>query len=573
VKKASKRIPESERTVKSKFHETHQSVKAKTHRILLTRKGKVLAIVLGIILVAAILTAIPVTRYAILGKVIRKDVTVSVIDSKTKRPVSEVSVTVGGVSVQTDKDGVATLSAPVNDAGIDIVKQYYETTHQAFVVPVFSAPTDVVVELNAQGRQVLVLITDAITKKPVADVTIDSSGTKAISNESGIATMILPPEEERWSASITRDGYNKVTTELVDNSGDTNEVAMVPMGSIVYLSKATGKINVIRANLDGSGAKVIVRGTGNEGDYNTSLLASRDWRYAALQATRENDESAIYLVDVEKGSLTLIDQIDSDDGELSLVGWSGHNFVYQVSRYNLKDWKSKHTSFKAYNADSRILSVLDDSTAERNGRFDYGYEYFQSPYLLSDELVYLSDWYQGPTAAKKYPILVSLQVSTRTEKVVKKFDGATSAQQKLYGPEDLYLRIGGKGSSKPTFYEYEDGVVKTVSEITDSTFYDQYPTYLISPSGGKAFWYEERDGKNVLLLTDLDTNNSRILSAKSEYLPYAWYGDDDQYVLLSKDGSELYIADANTSIDEPLKITDYHRARAYNGYGYGYGGQ
>ena len=94
-----------------------------------------------------------------------------------------------------------------------------------------------------------------------------------------------------------------------------------------------------------------------------------------------------------------------------------------------------------------------------------------------------------------------------------------------------------------------------------------------SPNGKTNFWSEERDGKNVLFIGDADAENSKEIATLSEYVPYGWFTDD--YVLVSKNGSELYIMgrDGIKPGDVPTKISDYHRP-SYNftGYGKGYGG-
>jgi hypothetical protein len=81
-----------------------------------------------------------------------------------------------------------------------------------------------------------------------------------------------------------------------------------------------------------------------------------------------------------------------------------------------------------------------------------------------------------------------------------------------------------------------------------------------------------KDGKNTLFIGDNDGKNQKQIASLSDYTPYGWYGDNDQYVLLTKNGSELYIATPDT-INNPQKVTDYYRSQIINGYGAGYGGQ
>ena len=90
---------------------THLKYQTKFHipNLLRTKKRKIIAIIIGFILILVIFLTIPFTRYAILGLVVKKDVTITVIDSTTKQPVSNALVRIGSIPKQTDKNGVAKL--------------------------------------------------------------------------------------------------------------------------------------------------------------------------------------------------------------------------------------------------------------------------------------------------------------------------------------------------------------------------------------------------------------------------------------------------------------------------------
>jgi hypothetical protein len=75
--------------------------------------------------------------------------------------------------------------------------------------------------------------------------------------------------------------------------------------------------------------------------------------------------------------------------------------------------------------------------------------------------------------------------------------------------------------------------------MTDEKFNKSYPTFLISPTGDNTFWYEARDGKNSLFVGDSRGDKGNEVATLSEYTPYGWYSDG--YILVSKNGSELYI--------------------------------
>jgi len=150
--------------------------------------------------------------------------------------------------------------------------------------------------------------------------------------------------------------------------------------------------------------------------------------------------------------------------------------------------------------------------------------------------------------------------------MVKLYCVPTDVYTTLAQPQEVYYQVSFN-SSPVEYYEYEKGTFKQTNKPTDNK---SYPTFLLSPSGKKTFWFESRDGKNTLFLGDADAENEKELASGSDLTPYGWYGDD--YLLLSKSSSELYIR--STDADSPvLKVTDYHKPD-YNfaGYGYGYGG-
>lgn len=73
-------------------------------------RHKKISIPATIIALLLVLLAIPVTRYQLLGLVIKKDYSVTVLDSKTNKPISSVDVSLGGKTAKTDQSGKATVS-------------------------------------------------------------------------------------------------------------------------------------------------------------------------------------------------------------------------------------------------------------------------------------------------------------------------------------------------------------------------------------------------------------------------------------------------------------------------------
>lgn len=549
---------------------------------------KKLTIPLTVLLVVGLLLAIPVSRYALLGTVIKKDFTATVLDAKTNQPVSSVELHLNGQTAKTDQAGIAKFtSVKVGPHELTATKKYYTDAVAQAVVPVTGSGGSTELKMTPTGRQVKVMVTNKITGAGLKDASVNAADTEAKTDDKGEATIVLPADKETLEATVTAEGYNKLTATVsvveADKVADKNKFAVTPSGKIYFLSKRTGKINVMKSDLDGANAAVVLEATGNEDDGDTILLASQDWKYLALKSRRSGTDkpASLYLIDTANGDK--LTTMDEGDASFTMTGWSGHNFVYQVQRDKVQLWQPNKYSLKGYDADSSKINVLDNSAGEGTGGYayygtDYRSEYFSSIILVGDQVSYTKSWISGqylagsqPLAGKQHGIYL-VGVGGQNKKLVKGFDATTtsSLEGKLYEPGEVYYRV--YAGDKAEFYELENGTVSTKGDLT-AAFNSFYPTYLASPSNDKTFWAEPRDGKNTLFVGDAKGDNTTTVSQLSEFAAYGWF--TQEYVLLSKNSSELYIAGASEFKDAnvPVKITDYHKPNTtFYGYGGGYGG-
>jgi hypothetical protein len=542
-----------------------------------TKKGKVILGASLLLVILAILYAIPATRYGIVGTFVKKDVHVVVKDASTAKPVSKATVAINGQEAVTDGDGKATIQqVPVGEYTLSVTKNYYKNSEAAYTVPIFESPSEDTQQIVATGRQVGVVVTNKITGAPVARAVVSVNDTSATTDSKGMATIVLPADKKTLTGTVTLDGYNQVTATItIADTIDANKVALTPTGTLFYLSKQTGVINVMKSDLDGSNAKVVVEGTGNEIDSSTLLLAARDWKYLVLSAKRDSTKVAqLYLVDAATGKLSVIDE---GDASFQLVGWSGHRFIYQVNRNDKKPWDDKQQSLKSFDAETGKITTLDETVGSGTSYETLQAEYISSTYILEGKIVYAKTWGIGSLAPKdKMSAIMSVNPDGGNKQRVKEFPAPAqyiSIEGKLYEPQAVYFRVSIDGGVS-SYYEYEDGSVNPATSNDDKFYNSFYPTYLVSPTGKKTLWYEPRDGKNALFIGDKDAKNANEIAQQSDYVVYGWYSDD--YVLLSKNESELYIVPAGKKITDvtPLKVTNYHKPTVkLPGYGYGYGGQ
>lgn len=535
---------------------------------------------LTFVLLVGLLLGLPLTRYPILGTVIKKDLQLSVMDSTTSQPVTGATITVAGKTATTDNHGLAKLHLSVGKHAATVSKKYYKAYSASVFVGFSHRAQPARLSVVATGRQVPITVINKITSKPIENAEVKAAGSTAKTDKYGTAILVLPTTSTTESATVTLAGYNSlnVKVQVTDQVVTANSYKLVPAGQLYFLSNQSGKIDVVKTDLDGANRKTILAGTGSEDSNSTSLLASRDWKYLALLTKRSTATPGIYLIDTSTDKVTNIDEGNSNTS-FTLVGWSGDTFVYQVSRSNVQNWQPNAQTLKSYDASAAKLYSIDQTQGEGTSLYDYGFNSFSTVSILDNELVYTKNWYSSSSFPShltgKNVSLFSVKPDGSAKKTIKDFAIPASSQYNyyvglsLYQPYGLYVQAPN-GDNTNTYYEYEEGKLTPKTDLTDDAFNKAYPTFLISPTNKQTLWSDQRDGKNALFVGNATAGSPKQIASLSEYTPYGWYSDD--YLLVTKSGSELYIM-ASDGSKTPLKVTDYYKPQlSYRGYGGGYGG-
>jgi hypothetical protein len=550
------------------------------------KTNKKQSVPLSLLLLLVVLAAIPMSRYALAGMVLKNNFSALITDSTTGTPVSGADVNLGSVHGLTDANGKVTLkNVSVGQQQLVIVKKYYSDKSADVLVPISKQKSVSKFQMAAIGRQVKINVKDAINHEILADTNIKVAGVSAKTDKTGSAIVVLPAGTSSEKATVSLDGYNNSdVTVLVDNKTiKENNFNLTPSGKVYFLSKLSGKIDVVKTNLDGTSRQTILAGTGKEDSNNTVLLASRDWKYLALLSKREGGKNPkLYLIETSTDKLTTIDE---GDISISLVGWSDNNFIYQISRNSVNYWEAKRQAIKSYNAQNKQVVTLDQTDAiispnSGNPPAGFAYEQFGSNYIFGNTLAYTKQWYKSGWAYYDQSIiggkssgLFSIKSDGTSRKSLKTID-ANSVSYITFQfsePDEAYLTIN-KNDNTISYAIYNGSGVSDVSADKIPSE-NQYETYLASPSGDQTFWSESRDGKNTLCIGDDKGGNGKQIASLADYKPYGWF--TDKYLLVSKNSSELYIIPKSgiTEKTPPLKITDYHKSvQNFYGYGGGYGG-
>lgn len=532
-----------------------------------------------IVIILVILSAIPFTRYALAGTVLKQSFTVKVLDQETQKPVTSADVTLAGKTVKTDNKGQAALKVKVGPSKLSIQKKYYEDASRDVTVPILKQKDVAVLKVKATGRQVSVTVSNAISGKPVPNAKVTALGTEAKTGKDGVAVLVLPADKQTVEATLSAPNFNTTkSTVKVTASPKLNVLNLTPAGKVYFLSNRDGNIDVVKTNLDGTDRQMVLAGTGKEDRYQTVLLASRDWKYLALYSKRDGGEKPkLFLINTSTDRLTTMDEGDAD---FELIGWSDHRFLYKVTR-NKQLWEPNREALKSFNAEDGHITTLDQSGAEYDGAI-YIYEFFHGYNIVDGKLIYATTWRSNvfqnlyyynliPKQPRKMDSIRVVGVDGKDKKDLKTFDNTSNPNidARLYEPKSVEFAFSILKDYE--FYEYEGGGLKQIQTTIEKFYNTPYPTHLQSPSGSKTLWSESRDGKNTIFVGDDEGKGEQSVAAIEGSQVFGWFTDD--YVLVSKKGSELYILPSTAGSNKSLKITDYYKPDySISGYGGGYGG-
>lgn len=521
-------------------------------------KRKKLTVPATALLFIAVIAGIPYTRYAAAGVVMKQDFALRVIDSTTGSPVSDAAVSAGSITAMTDGDGRAVLKGlPVGTRSITVAKKHYKDSRSSFLVPIFDQKTAPSIKLDATGRLVTVRVVNYVNQKPLAKVSIKVSDIEATSDKDGQALLVLPAGAATQSASLQLEGYltSNVEVAVTGRPDETlNTFSLVPSGQVYFMSKRTGKLDLMKANIDGTDAKVVLAGTGHEQDYRTSMVPSPNLEYVALQTRRSPADQTpqLYIVSSE-GSIRAL---DGGSNEFYVHGWSGSNLIYTVTNNNAANWQTGKHKLKSYDTASEKVMMLDQSAGTdevNNAGESYGLVA-----VYGSLVTYAKNWvgyHYGTDLSGKQHSLHTISSTGQNHKLVSTYEAEkySHIQYRQRSPNSFYFYLYGEGQ-QDSYFEYVTGSQPKQADLDQEKFYESFPSHVLSPNGQKTVWSDVRDGKDVILIGDSGGNNSSSIASLEEYAVYGWMGND--YILISKKNSELYIMD--TSGSAPVKITDYH---------------
>lgn len=531
-----------------------------------------------VLLVAIVLLAVPVTRYAMTSWFWKESMTVTVTDDTTKRPVTDAAVSIAGVESKTNANGQAHVDGvPVGWHELRIEKKHYKSSIQTVEVPWFAKGKKYAVDFQATGRLSEITVVNRLSGAPVKAALVTVAKDKqATTDAEGKAQLILPINTQEITVTVHAEGY--VAATITIKQSNKNQLQLLPAGKLYFLSKQRGKLDVVQTNLDGSERKAIVEGTGHE-DEQTALAVSADWKYLLLKAKRSaNKPAGLYLFDTAKN---MLEPIEEAGVESILHGWAGHNFYYATAQADGSQMK-----FKSINATSRKQTIVEDAQEVKFGADIPYMQLVANVHITDNRVTYTKGWgipyrYLGEDYEQipkdKLIEIVTMTGDGGNKKVLKTFPSheLRSMRTKQTFPQTIQYKIEMLTEPNLQYGESSNGAYKAVAN--GDQFGDEEakpPVYLMSPNGSQSLWTESRNNSNVIVMGDKNGQNKKEITNRGEFRAYGWFTDD--YVVLQKANNELYIATFAQlqAGHEPLRVGEYFKPENVSpSYGHGYGGQ
>lgn len=513
-----------------------------------TKKGRITAGAVAAVLVASGTVAATDMRYAAVGLVYHNHTTMTVTDSVTHQPLPGAMVSLGGQSAVTDRDGKAELAdLNLGHSTLSVTKKAYKTLERAQLVPIGRLDIPAV-RLESAGVALAFTVTDKISGQPVDGAEVSVGDIKAMSEDGQGRIVLLPESSQSVTAKVTKDGYLEGELKLdLKKTNQTYAVSLVPAGKVYYLSNRTGRLDLYSSNLDGSGATVVLPGTGSENTETGILPSIKNPDLLALVSTREGrrNSSGALLSDlfIFNANMRDLKKIEEDVPFYRYRAWVGDTLVYEQGNdcINIKSFRPSTQK------SNKLFACSTGRSANINAVYDEALLYsVQSPGDLNLQGLYAVRNDGGNNRR------LNSDPVTNLARQVKDTISAVYYNYTLSKPE-VWTSINLENLS--------------ITKLDNGPSIQSYRSYVESPSEAYACFIEERDGKRELFLTDHDGNNERKLTSFGSASQFVqWYRD--QYIVFSStksDENALYVVSVKGG--QPQKVADFYRGnlRTYGG--------
>lgn len=491
---------------------------------------------IGLLVTLLLLAAIPPSRYFFLNIAgVRAGARLVVVDDSTQQPLKNVRIQLGGQSGETDSEGNVTLErVKLGSSELLVEKRAFASIKRKVTVGWGSNPLGEF-KLQPVGVQYTFILSDFLSGKPVAKAEATSGEASAVADEQGKIVLTVDKDApEDAAVTVVAEQYREEKLKLPSDNKVEHAIKLAAARPHFFVSKRSGQYDVYKIDADGKNEKVVLKGTGSEGE-DMVLVPHPEQAVLAVVSTRGNvrNQDGFLL-----SSLTLVDL--HDDGQTVEVA--------QSERIQPLGWFGDRLAYL------QIAAGASGSNPRRNLLLSYQYpdgdrkelaasNYFNDVLAANGQIYYApSGAYQPPGAAKL--LRVSADGSGRRTILDREVWNMFRADY-----DGLNVSVG------QDWYDYTlgDSAAKKAKGPPANL---RSRTYTDGPDGQRSLWAEERDGKGTLLAYNLKDKKDDVIKAQSGLSgPFHWL-NDATIVYRIHTGLETADYALNLGGGDPVKIRD-----------------
>ncbi len=527
----------------SNLSNSTERAQSKPHKLL--RLRYVLAGVSAIIVIIAALLIIPPSRYSILGNFMTRHYTVQILSSAGHTPVVGARVTLGSRTSYSGKTGKVSFQVPVGHTHITISKLYYARISRPILVSIEGSSTLRYV-MRVTGIVVPVEITNRIGGAPIQNALISTSKSSATSSGIGRAQLVLPASRNQERATLSAPGFisTQVNVSVTNKLSLANLFTLTPVGRVYYLSDASGPVNIMSSNLDGSDPKVVLPGTGKEYPNSTQLIVSDDSKYLALLANRDGLQTHLYVFSAQNPNP---EEVNAKASGYQVIGWTTNDIlIFQINNSSLQLWQPGAQDLMSFDPATNISRILYSSQAVGTSTSNYANQNIYNAIVLPDnKIVYEVNWYQSYQDPPSGPFNDYLYLinSDGSGSQTLYTAGLPSSLGSIYAISSSSVLFSVYGPTSTNYFLYENG---QVTSTTNQTYINDVESgynnvgFYSTPDGKSMVSSQIVNGHNALYISDLSgANKVQIATFGSNYSVYGFSSNPD-YIIIAKNQDELY---------------------------------
>lgn len=495
----------------------------------------------GVIVLIGIIFLIPGTRYASLNLVgVRGSVQLMVLDKTSGQPLQNVQVQLDGTVQKTSQKGVAVLN------GIKLGTQEVAVRKDAFAseqieVMVTMGRTEVPdVSLRPIGSQYTFVVTDYVSGKPITGAKITSAGDASANvNKKGEALLTLTATNDgHIPITVSSESYRSEKKLITPGNHETQNVTLVPAAQHVFASNQSGVLGIYAIDIDGKNRKELLSPVDIVGQQSVQLRTNSGATLSALvskkDAVKNKDGYILDALSILTVSSATNKTIDRGE-DIQIIDWSGDELVYTVVVSGASAANAQRSKLFSYNTRTDKKTQL----AATN--------YFVGAIVIGDIAYYAT----SSTDPGQSSALLQIGLDGKNRQLLSR-----GSMWSLY--RSSYTNIALQNEAGWQNYDTKIHKLSTLSMPQ----YEHY-RFETSPDATKTAYVQQRDGKGVLVVSDLQRNRDVVLTVLPGAETVRWLTNN---VLVYRSSTDREVADYVVSIDSgsaaisAKKVTDAVRA-------------